>query len=168
MEFCVTKKKDGLDPQPGGTPDDKGTLWLVLTCSQTGYLGVVPIQGKGHINSMTQEVLSLVQGLGYAELGFYVDNEPTIRQTLKSIITSRHALRLKTQIFTTKVKDSAGNPLAENSIQRIRQFACTLVEYVAQKTGLTLVNTHYGFGPVDMQLGASSVTKLADLSQPTR
>ena len=70
MNFCVTKKKDGLDPQPEGGPDDKGTLWLVLTCSQIGYLGVVPIQGKGQINYMTHKVLSFVQSLGYAEVGF--------------------------------------------------------------------------------------------------
>ena len=142
MDFYVTKKKDGLDPQPEGAPDDKGALWLVLTCSQTGYLGVVPIQGKGQINYMTHEVLSFVQSLGCAEVGFYGDNEPTIRQILKTIITSRHALGLKTRIFTTKVKDSAGNSLAENSIQRIRQLACTLVEDVAQKTGLSYPCEH--------------------------
>ena len=142
MDFYVTKKKDGLDPQPEGAPDDKGALWLVLTCSQTGYLGVVPIQGKGQINYMTHEVLSFVQSLGCAEVGFYGDNEPTIRQILKTIITSRHAFGLKTRIFTTKVKDSAGNSLAENSIQRIRQLACTLVEDVAQKTGLSYPCEH--------------------------
>ena len=70
MDFGVTKRKDGLDPQPEGGPDDKGTLWLVLTCSQIGYLGVVPIQGKGQINYMTHKVLSFVQSLGYAEVGF--------------------------------------------------------------------------------------------------
>jgi len=117
-------------------------LFGVLTCSQTGYLGVVPIQGKGQINYMTHEVLSFVESRGYAEDGFYGDNEPTIRQILKTIITSRHALGLKTRIFTTKVKDSAGNSLAENSIQRIRQLACTLVEAVTQKTGLTYPCEH--------------------------
>jgi hypothetical protein len=49
---------------------------------------------------------------------------------------------LKTRIFTTKVKGSAGNSLAENSIQRIRQLACTLVEDVAQKTGLSYPCEH--------------------------
>ena len=75
----------------------KGALWLVLTCSQTGYFGVVPIQGKGQIIYMTHEVLSFVQSLGYVEVGFYGDNEPTIRQILKIIITLRHALGLKTR-----------------------------------------------------------------------
>ena len=40
------------------------------------------------------------------------------------------------------MKDSAGNSLAENSIQRIRQLACTLVEDVAQKTGLSYPCEH--------------------------
>ena len=137
MDFAVTKKKDGLDPVPEGQPQDKGALWLVLTCSQSGYLGVIPIQAKNQMNYMTNEVMSFVQGLGYAEVGFYGDNEPTIRQILKTIITARHALGLKTKIYTTKLKDSAGNALAENSIQRIRQLACTLVDDVSKRTGLT-------------------------------
>ena len=140
MDFCVTKKKDGLDPNPEGAQDD--ALWLVLTDSQTGCLSAIPIQAKNQFNYMTHEVLSFVQGLGYAEVGFYGDNEPTIRQILKTIITARHALGLKTRIFTTKVKDSAGNALVENSIQRIRQLACTLMEDVSEKTGLTFPCDH--------------------------
>eukprot|EP00435_Cladocopium_sp_Y103_P061091 s1031_g22.t1 len=131
MDFCVTKKKDGLDPNREGSPKDKGALWLVLTDRQTGYLGVVPVQAKNQLNYMTHEVLSFVQSLRYAEVGFYGDNEPTIRQILKTIITSRHALGLKTRIYTTKLKDSAGNALVENNIQRIRQLACTLMEDVS-------------------------------------
>ena len=142
MDFAITKKKEGLDPHPEGEVDDKGALWLVLTDSHTGYLGVVPIQSKGQLNYMTHEVLSFVQGLGYAEVGFYGDNEPTIRQILKTIITSRHALGLKTRIYTTKVKDSAGNALVENSIQRIRQLACTLMEDVYERTGLVFPCEH--------------------------
>ena len=76
------------------------------------------------------------------EVGFYEDNEPTIRQILKTIITSRHVLGLKTKIYTTKLKDSAGNALVENSIQRIRQLACTLVEDVSQKNGLVFPCEH--------------------------
>ena len=142
MDFAVTKKKDGLDPNPEGAADDKGALWLVLTDRHTGYLGCIPIQSKGQLHYMTHEVLSFVQGLGYSEVGFYGDNEPSIRQILKTIITSRHALGLKTRIYTTKVKDSAGNALAENDIQRIRQLACTLVEDVCERTGLVFPCEH--------------------------
>ena len=142
MDFAVTKKKEGLDPHPEGNADEKGAFWLVLTDSHTGYLGVVPIQSKGQLNYMTHEVLSFVQGLGYAEGGFYGDNEPTINQILKTIITSRHALGLKTKIYTTKVKDSAGNALVDNSIQRIRQLAWTLVEDVCERTGLVFPCEH--------------------------
>ena len=74
MDFAVTKKKDGLDPNPEGAADDKGALWLVLTDRHTGYLGCIPIQSKGQLHYMTHEVLSFVQGLGYSEVGFYGDN----------------------------------------------------------------------------------------------
>ena len=40
------------------------------------------------------------------------------------------------------MKDSAGNALVENSIQRIRQLACTLVEDVCERTGLVFPCEH--------------------------
>ena len=94
MDFAITKMKEVLDPNPEGAQEDKGALWIVLTDSQTtGYLGAVPVQAKNQLNYMTHEVLSFVQHLGGAEAGFYGDNEPTIRQILKTIITSHHAPR---------------------------------------------------------------------------
>ena len=50
---------------------------------------------------------------------------------------------LRTRLYTTKVKDSAGNSLAENAIQRVRGLACTLMGEVMAKTGLAL-NTNHG------------------------
>ena len=91
---------------------------------------------------MTHEVLTFVQTLGCAEVGFYGDNEPTIRQILKTVITSRHALGLKTRVFAARVKDSASNSLVENAIQRVRQLACTLVQDVSSRTGLTFPCEH--------------------------
>ena len=57
----------------------------------------------------------------------YGDNEPTIRSLLRILLNSRHAMGLRTRLYTTKVKDSAGNSLAENAIQRVRGLACTLM-----------------------------------------
>ena len=142
MDFAVTKKKEGLDPHPEGEAADKGALWLVLTCSQTGYLRAIPVQAKNQLNYMTHEVLSFVQTLGYPEIGFYGDNEPSVKQILRTVITSRHALGLKTKVFAARLKDSASNALVENSIQRIRQLACTLVEDVSSRTGLVFPCEH--------------------------
>eukprot|EP00435_Cladocopium_sp_Y103_P054542 s1031_g17.t1 len=138
MDVAVTKKMDGLNPNQERAAEDKGTLWLALTDGDTGYLGCIPIWSKGQLHYMTHEVLSFVQGLGYSEVGIYGDNEPTSRQILKTIITSRHALGVKTRIYTTKVKDSAG----KKSIQRIRQLACTLVEDVCERIGLQFPCEH--------------------------
>ena len=38
------------------------------------------------------------------------------------LLNSRHALGLRTRIYTTRVRDSAGNSLAENAVQRARGF----------------------------------------------
>ena len=144
LDFCVTRVKDGLaqDQPPDELGDDKGALWLVMTCNRTGYLGVVPVKAKNQLSYLTHEVLSFVQALGWEEVGFYGDNEPIIRQMLKTIITARHALGLRTKVYTTKVRDSAGNALAENSIQRVRQLACVFMQDVTQRTGMSFKCDH--------------------------
>ena len=141
MDFCVTKSKEDLAPPEEGDPQ-KGALWLVLTCNHTGYIGVIPVKTKGQLNYVTHEVMAFVQLLGWEEVAFYGDNEPIIRQILKTVVTTRHALGLKTKIYTTKIKDSAGNSLAENTIQRVRQLACTLVQDVSQRTHLSFGCDH--------------------------
>ena len=120
----------------------KSTVWLVMTCSQTGTLGAVPLQSKGQLNLMAREVMTFVQNLGHVEIGLYGDNEPTIRTLLRIILNSRHAMGLRTRLYTTKVRDSAGNSLAENAIQRIRGLACTLMEQVKSQTGLPYNTNH--------------------------
>ena len=94
----------------------KSTVWLVMTCSQTGTLGAVPLQSKGQLNLMAREVMTFVQNLGHVEIGLYGDNEPTIRSLLRIILNSRHAMGLRTRLYTTKVRDSAGNSLAESGV----------------------------------------------------
>lgn len=83
MDFAVTKKKEGLDPKPEGEVADKGALWLALNCSQTGYLSAIPIQAKSQLHYMTHDVLTFVQTLGCAKIGFYGDNGPTINRSLR-------------------------------------------------------------------------------------
>ena len=87
--------------------------------------------------------MTFIQGLGHMEVGIYSDNEPTLRALLRIILNSRHAMGLRTRIYTTKVKDSAGNSLAENAIQKVRGLACTMMEDLMSRAGLKL-NTNHG------------------------
>ena len=125
-----------------GPDQAKPALWMVMVCSQTGYLGAVPLKFKNQINLMAKEIMTFCQNLGHDEVGFYGDNEPTVRSLLRVLLNSRHALGLRTRIFTTKVRDSAGNSLAENAVQRIRSLACTLMEEVFSNTGIRLNMNH--------------------------
>ena len=50
---------------------------------------------------------------------------------------------LRTRLYTTRVRDPAGNSLAENAIQRVRELAATVMEYLMKNTGLKL-NTNHG------------------------
>ena len=131
---------------PGGTEmrfkEVKNALWLVLSCSQTGSLAAVPLQSKGQLSLMCRETMTFIQNLGHTEVGLYADNEPTMRALLRILLNSRHALGLRTRIYTTRVKDSAGNSLAENAIQRIRGLAGTLMESLMKKVGLRFNSNH--------------------------
>ena len=111
--------------------------------SHTGYLGAVPLKSKGQLNIMAREVMTFIQNLGHTEVGLYGDNEPTIRSLLRIVLNSRHAMGLRTRLYTTRVRDSAGNSLAENAIQRVRGLAATVMEYLMKNTGLKL-NTNHG------------------------
>ena len=84
----------------------KNALWLVLSCSQTGSLAAVPLQSKGQLSLMCRETMTFIQNLGHTEVGLYADNEPTMRALLRILLNSRHALGLRTRIYTTRVKDS--------------------------------------------------------------
>ena len=133
------EREDRRDPR---IKELKSTMWLIMVCSQTGSLGAVPLQSKGQLNLMAREIMNFIQSLGHVEIGLYGDNEPTIRSLLRILLNSRHAMGLRTRLYTTKVKDSAGNSLAENAIQRVRGLACTLMGEVMAKTGLALNSNH--------------------------
>jgi hypothetical protein len=49
---------------------------------------------------MTREVLSFTAGLGHAELIFRCDNEPTMRQLLKYVVSTRLSMGLPTRSVT--------------------------------------------------------------------
>ena len=106
--------------------------WLIVVDSQTGALGSDPLKSKGQLSLMAQEIMTFIQGLGHVEVGLYADNEPTMGSMLRIVLNSRHSMGLRTRLYTTKVRGSAGNSLAENAIQRVRGLACTLMSDVAE------------------------------------
>ena len=92
---------------------------------------------------MASEIMTFIQNLGHTEVGLYGDNKTTIRSLLRIVLNSRHSMGLRTRLYTTRVRDSAGNSLAENAIQRVRGLAATVMEYLMKCTGLKL-NTNHG------------------------
>ena len=63
--------------------------YSTLHCATIGVVGCVPLRSKGQLELMTREVLSFTAGLGHAEVIFRCDNEPTMRQLLKYIVSTR-------------------------------------------------------------------------------
>lgn len=103
LDFCYTKAGTTVESNPGGevraeaaggevlseaavveessiprAEEVKPALWMVMVCSQTGYLGAVPLKSKGQITLMAREIMTFCQNLGHDEVGFYGDNEPTV------------------------------------------------------------------------------------------
>ena len=83
--------------------------------------------------------MTFCQNLGHDEVGFFGDNEPTVRALLRVLLNSCHALGLRTRIYTTRV---SGNSLAENAVQRVRGLACTMLEDLMSRIGVRLNSNH--------------------------
>ena len=131
-------KASGQEPEgaQGANGNSNSALWLVMVGSHIGYFGVVPVKSKNQTNLLAHEILAFSQVLGHHEVGYFGDNEPTVRQILRTLLNARHALGLRIRVFTTKTKDPAGNGLAETAIGRIRSLAGTLTEDVYEQTGV--------------------------------
>ena len=99
---------------------------MVYIDSQTGFLGCVPVRSKGQYSLMVQELVSFPQLLGYTEVVYRADNEPTARQLLKLVVDTRLRMGLRTR-SSTPPPYSHGNALAENCIARIRGLTGSLM-----------------------------------------
>ena len=126
----------------GANPQDVSALpFLVMVDSASGYVGCVPLRSKGQLELMTREVLSFTAGLGHAEVIFRCDNEPTMRQLLKYVVSTRLSMGLATRSVTPPAY-SHGNSLVENVIGRLRPLASILMHSVRKRTGIDFSTNH--------------------------
>ena len=84
-----------------------------------GSVAISPLKSKTKINFAEIEIMIFYQYFNHHEVDFYGNNEPTIRSILKIRLNNRHTLGLRTRVLTSRTRDSAGNSLAENAMQRI-------------------------------------------------
>ena len=126
----------------GANPQDVSALpFLVMVASASGYVGCVPLRSKGQFELLTHEVLSFTAGLGHAEVIFRCDNEPTMRQVLKYVVSTRLSMGLATRSVTPPAY-SHGNSLVENVIGRLRPLASILMHSVRKRTGMDFSTNH--------------------------
>ena len=121
FDFAYTKSMSDREDEQVGT-----MVALVYIDSQTGFLGCVPVRSKGQYSLMVQELVSFPQLLGYTEVVYRADNEPTARQLLKLVVDTRLRMGLPTR-SSTPPPYSHGNALAENCIARIRGLTGSLM-----------------------------------------
>lgn len=117
------------------------TIKGLSTCCKINLMAL-PLKSKNQMSLITHELMAFTKVLGHGEVQYYADNEPTLRQILRLLVAARSAIGLRTTMRTTKMYDSAGNSLVENSIQRIRSLAATLMEDLAGRIGLRFSSQH--------------------------
>ena len=154
FDFAYTKAVE-----PGGQAQEtKVVNALVLVDSSTNFAGCVPI-AKNDFDVMIREILQFCQILGHGECNLLCDNEPSILQVQKRAVHARCAMGLVTH-GKTPAAYTHGNSLCENTVNRIRGLAGTLMNHVEAKLSIKLNTNHCGAGHFDMQAGYSIVFQL--------
>ena len=75
---------------PGSEDEQVGAqIAVIYVDSQTGFIGCVPVRSKGQYHLIVQELVAFPQLLGYHEVTYRADNEPTARQLLKLVVDTR-------------------------------------------------------------------------------
>ena len=96
--------------------------------SQTGYIRVVPLGSKYQFHHVVQERVD-----EYSATTNRSDNEPTTRQTLKTLVNARHSLGHTTRLITSKLGDHSF--LSQNTVDRVRKLAGSFIEGVQSRLG---------------------------------
>ena len=108
---------------------------MIYVDSQTGFIGCVPVRSKGQYHLIVQELVAFPQLLGYHEVTYRADNEPTARQLLKLVVDTRLKMGYPTRSHVPPPY-SHGNALAENCIGRIRGLTGTLMYFLLDKPNM--------------------------------
>ena len=138
FDFAYTKAVE-----PGGQAQQTSTvIALVLVDSSTNFTGCVPISKKNDFDVMVREIIQFSQTLGHGECNFLCDNEPSIMQVQKKAVQARRAMGLMTH-SKTPAAYTHGNSLCENTVNRVRGLAGTLMNHVEAKLSIKL-NTNHG------------------------
>ena len=95
FDFCYTRARGSE------TKSARAVCWLVAIDSQTGFIHVVPLGSKGQFHLIVQELIHFSKLLGYSAITYGNDNEPATRQTLKTLINTRHSLGLTTRLVNS-------------------------------------------------------------------
>ena len=138
FDFAYTKAVE----QGGQAQEVKIVSALVLVDSSTGFTGCVPIGKKNDFDVMIREIWQFCQILGHGECNLLCDNEPSILQVQKKAVHARCAMGLVTH-GKIPAAYTHGNSLCENTVNRIRGLAGTLMNHVESKLSIKL-NTNHG------------------------
>ena len=154
LDFCYTRAHGG-DRE---VAEVETALWLVMVCSQTGFIRCVPLKSKGQINLISHGVVSFVQLLGHHEVSIRGDNEGAMKQILRVVTAARFNRSLAGSFMhhlQTKLnsKFSSSHPLWTWAA---RHAAWTLNRYQATK----------GITPFEVVYQKGYVGRLAEFGEP--
>ena len=93
------------------------------------------LRSKNQWALMVQELLGFAGLLGYSEVSFRCDNEPTLLQLQRYVINARLSMGLPT-LKASPPPYSHSNGLVENVVGRIRPLAGSLMHYMSEQVGI--------------------------------
>ena len=139
FDFAYTKAVE-----PGGQA--QGTSTIIALIGACGFINQLHRLRahfqKNDFDVMVSEMIQFSQTLGHGECNFLCDNEPSIMQVQKKAVQARRAMGLMTH-SKTPAAYTHGSSLCENTVDRVRGLAGTLMNHVEAKLSIKL-NTNHG------------------------
>ena len=129
-------------------PAEQKLCCLVVHDSTTHAVRAIPIKQKHEsLHYMAAEVTRFAVFLGHHEISLRCDAEPVLLKLQGMIQRIRLKQGHPTRIANPAVRDHAGNAHAENTAQRVRGVANSLLFHAQTKCGLRhMMQSRHGHG----------------------
>ncbi|CAE7832166.1 unnamed protein product [Symbiodinium sp. CCMP2592] len=121
------------------------TTQLVAVCHTTKYVVCVPVRSQAAEDNKpaVEELVKMASILGFDQVTFRGDSEPSMKKLLQMVQMARTRLGLKTEIETANPDSSEHQGLrAERYIDKVRRLGLCLLHTVSANSKVELKSSH--------------------------
>ena len=127
-----------LDYMFTATQDNPLATHLILVDSQTKFVQATAVDGKGgrSLKSCVEDVVRLMNTLGYPRIGLRYDTEPAMKQIAAAVVATRLKMGLATEEEPVPPGDATRRAnRSERYIHTVRALGNCLLQTILQHTG---------------------------------